>query len=179
MTKMEATPIPGNDSKEAKRFQSGTGNQTTDKTMIQTYQILPVAAIVCSVSAFAQTATDPVQLVQQNIDLVASANKILDDVKDAAAAPKAVQQINALTTQAKALDKALDKIKLTSDQAIKIAKLNGDSQDVIVKLLENCARLQQANLLGPELTKALNKFADAANIEVVESFTTFEEIEED
>ena len=48
--------------------------------MIQTYQVLPVVAIVCSASAFAQNAADPVQMVKQNIDLISSANKVLDDV---------------------------------------------------------------------------------------------------
>lgn len=147
--------------------------------MIQTYQILPVVAIVCSASAIAQNAADPVQMAQQNIALISSATKILDDVKDASAAANAITQINSLTDQAKALDKAMDKVKLNSDQAIKIAKLNGDSQDVIVKLLENCARLQKDKIMTPALTKAINDFADAANIEVVETFTSFEEIEED
>lgn len=146
---------------------------------MQAYQLFPVAAIVCSAAALGQNATDPVQLVQQNIALISSANKLLDDVKDAASAANAIPQLQALSKQAKHLDKALDKVTLNADQAIKIAKLNGESQDVIVKLLENCDRLQKANLMSLALTKAVNKFADAANIEVVETFTSVEEIEED
>ena len=80
-------------------------NPNTDKTMIQTYQVLPVVAIVCSASAFAQNAADPVQMVKQNIDLISSANKVLDDVKDNAAVEIAIKQLNALTQQAKQLDK--------------------------------------------------------------------------
>ena len=108
--------------------------------MIQTYQVLPVVAIVCSASAFAQNASDPVQMVKQNIDLISSANKVLDDVKDNAAVEIAIKQLNALTQQAKQLDKSMEKMKLTSEQAIRITKLNGDAQDTIVDMLENCER---------------------------------------
>ena len=87
-------------------------NPNTDKTMIQTYQILPVVAIVCSASALAQNAADPVQMVKQNVDLISSANKVLDDVKDNAAVEIAIKQLNALTQQAKQLDKAMEKMKL-------------------------------------------------------------------
>ena len=143
--------------------------------MIQTYQVLPVVAIVCSASAFAQNAADPVQMVKQNIDLISSANKVLDDVKDNAAVEIAIKQLNALTQQAK----QLDKMKLTSEQAIRITKLNGDAQDTIVDMLENCERIQKDKLMTPALLKAVNDFADAANIDVVETITTVEQIVED
>lgn len=133
--------------------------------MIQTYQVLPVVAIVCSASAFAQNAADPVQMVKQNIDLISSANKVLDDVKDNAAVEIAIKQLNALTQQAKQLDKSMEKMKLTSEQAIRITKLNGDAQDTIVDMLENCERIQKDKLMTPALLKAVNDFADAANIE--------------
>lgn len=120
-------------------------NPNTDKTMIQTYQVLPVVAIVCSASAFAQNAADPVQMVKQNIDLISSANKVLDDVKDNAAVEIAIKQLNALTQQAKQLDKSMEKMKLTSEQAIRITKLNGDAQDTIVDMLENCERIQRTS----------------------------------
>lgn len=113
--------------------------------MIQTYQVLPVVAIVCSASAFAQNAADPVQMVKQNIDLISSANKVLDDVKDNAAVEIAIKQLNALTQQAKQLDKSMEKIKLTSEQAIRITKLNGDAQDTIVDMLENCERFKRTS----------------------------------
>ena len=119
--------------------------------MIQTYQVLPVVAIVCSASAFAQNAADPVQMVKQNIDLISSANKVLDDVKDNAAVEIAIKQLNALTQQAKQLDKSMEKIKLTSEQAIRITKLNGDAQDTIVDMLENCERIQKDKLMTPAL----------------------------
>ena len=154
-------------------------NPNTDKTMIQTYQILPVVAIVCSASALAQNAADPVQMVKQNVDLISSANKVLDDVKDNAAVEIAIKQLNALTQQAKQLDKAMEKMKLTSEQAIRITKLNGDAQDTIVDMLENCGRIQKDKLMTPALLKAVNNFADAANIEVVETITTVEQIVED
>lgn len=147
--------------------------------MIQTYQILPVVAIVCAGSALAQNATDPVQLVKQNIDLISSANKVLDNVKDQSAVDNAIKQIDALTQKAEQLDKAMEKIKLTSEQAIRISKMNGEAQDIIVNMLENCERIQNANLMTPALLKAVNRFADAANIEVVETITTVEEIIED
>ena len=137
-------------------------NPNTDKTMIQTYQILPVVAIVCSASALAQNAADPVQMVKQNVDLISSANKVLDDVKDNAAVEIAIKQLNALT-----------------QQAIRITKLNGDAQDTIVDMLENCERIQKDKLMTPALLKAVNNFADAANIEVVETITTVEQIVED
>ena len=130
--------------------------------MIQTYQVLPVVAIVCSASAFAQNAADPVQMVKQNIDLISSANKVLDDVKDNAA-----------------VEIAMEKMKLTSEQAIRITKLNGDAQDTIVDMLENCERIQKDKLMTPALLKAVNDFADAANIDVVETITTVEQIVED
>ena len=136
--------------------------------MIQTYQVLPVVAIVCSASAFAQNAADPVQMVKQNIDLISSANKVLDDVKDNAAVEIAIKQLNALTQQAKQLDKSMEKMKLTSEQAIRITKLNGDAQDTIVDMLENCERIQKDKLMTPALLKAVNDFADAANIDVVD-----------
>jgi len=123
--------------------------------MIQTYQVLPVVAIVCSASAFAQNAADPVQMVKQNIDLISSANKVLDDVK------------------------SMEKMRLTSEQAIRITKLNGDAQDTIVDMLENCERIQKDKLMTPALLKAVNDFADAANIDVVETITTVEQIVED
>ena len=144
--------------------------------MIQTYQVLPVVAIVCSASAFAQNAADPVQMVKQNIDLISSANKVLDDVKDNAAVEIAIKQLNALTQQAKQLDKSMEKMKLTSEQAIRITKLN---QDTIVDMLENCERIQKDKLMTPALLKAVNDFADAANIDVVETITTVEQIVED
>lgn len=147
--------------------------------MIQTYQILPVVAIVCASSALAQNATDPVQLVKQNIDLISSANKVLDNVKDQSAVDNAIKQIDALSQKAEQLDKAMEKIKLTSEQAIRISKMNGEAQDIIVNMLENCERIQNANLMTPALLKAVNRFADAANIEVVETVTTVEEIIED
>ena len=140
--------------------------------MIQTYQVLPVVAIVCSASAFAQNASDPVQMVKQNIDLISSANKVLDDVKDNAAVEIAIKQ-------AKQLDKSMEKMKLTSEQAIRITKLNGDAQDTIVDMLENCERIQKDKLMTPALLKAVNDFADAANIDVVETITTVEQIVED
>ena len=136
--------------------------------MIQTYQVLPVVAIVCSASAFAQNAADPVQMVKQNIDLISSANKVLDDVKDNAAVEIAIKQLNALTQQAKQLDKSMEKMRLTSEQAIRITKLNGDAQDTIVDMLENCERIQKDKLMTPALLKAVNDFADAANIDVVD-----------
>ena len=139
--------------------------------MIQTYQVLPVVAIVCSASAFAQNAADPV--------LISSANKVLDDVKDNAAVEIAIKQLNALTQQAKQLDKSMEKMKLTSEQAIRITKLNGDAQDTIVDMLENCERIQKDKLMTPALLKAVNDFADAANIDVVETITTVEQIVED
>ena len=77
--------------------------------MIQTYQILPVVAIVCSASAIAQNAADPVQLAKQNVDLISSANKVLDDVKDNKAVDIAIKQLDALTQQAKQLDKSWKK----------------------------------------------------------------------
>lgn len=154
-------------------------NLNTDKTMIQTYQILPVVAIVCSASAIAQNAADPVQMVKQNIDLISSANKVLDDVKDNTAVEIAIKQLNALTRQAEQLDKAMEKMKPTSEQAIRITKLNGDAQDIIVDMLENCQRIQEKKLMSPALLKAVNDFADAANIEVVETITTVEQIVED
>lgn len=167
-----------NESKDAKRHTSSF-NLNTDKTMIQTYQVLPVVAIVCSAAAMAQNTADPVQLVQQNIALISSANKVLDDVKDNAAVDIAIKQLNALTQQAKTLDKGMEKMKLNSDQAIKIAKMNGDAQDTIVDMLENCARIQKDKLMTPALMKAVNNFADAANIQVVETVTSVEEIVED
>ena len=147
--------------------------------MIQTYQVLPVVAIVCSASAFAQNAADPVQMVKQNIDLISSANKVLDDVKDNAAVEIAIKQLNALTQQAKQLDKSMEKMRLTSEQAIRITKLNGDAQDTIVDMLENCERIQKDKLMTPALLKAVNDLADAANIDVVETITTVEQIVED
>lgn len=132
--------------------------------MIQTYQVLPVVAIVCSASAFAQNAADPVQMVKQNIDLISSANKVLDDVKDNAAVEIAIKQLNALTQQAKQLDKSMEKMKLTSE---------------LVDMLENCERIQKDKLMTPALLKAVNDFADAANIDVVETITTVEQIVED
>ena len=95
--------------------------------MIQTYQVLPVVAIVCSASAFAQNAADPVQMVKQNIDLISSANKVLDDVKDNAAVEIAIKQLNALTQQAKQLDKSMEKMKLTSEQAIRIDQIERET----------------------------------------------------
>lgn len=154
-------------------------NPNTDKTMIQTYQILPVVAIVCSASAMAQNAVDPVALVKQNVDLISSANKILDDVKDNTAVGIAIKQLDALTQKAKQLDKSMEKMKLTSEQAIRITKLNGDAQDTIVNMLENCERIQKDKLMTPALLKAVNNFADAANIEVVETITSVEQIVED
>ena len=126
-------------------------NPNTDKTMIQTYQILPVVAIVCSASAMAQNAVDPVALVKQNVDLISSANKILDDVKDNTAVGIAIKQLDALTQKAKQLDKSMENMKLTSEQAIRITKLNGDAQDTIVNLLENCERIQKDKLMTPAL----------------------------
>ena len=152
---------------------------TTDKTMIQTYQILPVVAIVCSASAMAQNAVDPVELAKQNVDLISSANKVLDDVKDNTAVAIAIKQLDALTQKAKQLDKSMENVKLTSQQAIRITKLNGDVQDTIVDLLENCQRIQKDKLMTPALLKAVNNFAAAANIEVVETITTVEQIVED
>ena len=73
-------------------------------------------------------------MVKQNIDLISSANKVLDDVKDNAAVEIAIKQLNALTQQAKQLDKSMEKMKLTSEQAIRITKLNGDAQDTIVDI---------------------------------------------
>ena len=147
--------------------------------MIQTYQILPVVAIVCSASAMAQNADDPVELAKQNVDLISSANKVLDDVKDNTAVAIAIKQLDALTQKAKQLDKSMENVKLTSQQAIRITKLNGDVQDTIVDLLENCQRIQKDKLMTPALLKAVNNFAAAANIEVVETITTVEQIVED
>ena len=39
-------------------------------------------------------------MVKQNVDLISSANKVLDDVKDNAAVEIAIKQLNALTQQA-------------------------------------------------------------------------------
>ena len=147
--------------------------------MIQTYQILPVVAIVCSASAMALNAVDPVELAKQNVDLISSANKVLDDVKDNTAVAIAIKQLDALTQKAKQLDKSMENVKLTSQQAIRITKLNGDVQDTIVDLLENCQRIQKDKLMTPALLKAVNNFAAAANIEVVETITTVEQIVED
>ena len=164
------------------KMQRGTPlllTRTTDKTMIQTYQIVPVVAIVCSASAMAQNAGDPVELAKQNVDLISSANKVLDDVKDNTAVAIAIKQLDALTQKAKQLDKSMENVKLTSQQAIRITKLNGDVQDTIVDLLENCQRIQKDKLMTPALLKAVNNFAAAANIEVVETITTVEQIVED
>ena len=147
--------------------------------MIQTYQVLPVVAIVCSASAFAQNAADPVQMVKQNIDLISSANKVLDDVKDNAAVEIAIKQLNALTQQAKQLDKSMEKMKLTYEKAIRFSKMNGDAQDFFVDMLVNCECIQKDKLMTPALLKAVNDFADAANIDVVETITTVEQIVED
>lgn len=57
-------------------------------------------------------------------------------MKDNAAVEIAIKQLNALTQQAKQLDKSMEKMKLTSEQAIRITKLNGDAQDTIVDMLE-------------------------------------------
>lgn len=46
-------------------------------------------------------------------------------------------------------------------------------------LLENCQRIQKDKLMTPALLKAVNNFAAAANIEVVETITTVEQIVED
>ena len=73
----------------------------------------------------------------------------------------------------------MENVKLTSQQAIRITKLNGDVQDTIVDLLENCQRIQKDKLMTPALLKAVNNFAAAANIEVVETITTVEQIVED
>ena len=48
----------------------------------------------------------------------------------------------------------MEKMKLTSEQAIRITKLNGDAQDTIVDLLENCERIQKDKLMTPALLKA-------------------------
>lgn len=88
------------------KMQRGTPlllTRTTDKTMIQTYQILPVVAIVCSASAMAQNAVDPVELAKQNVDLISSANKVLDDVKDNTAVAIAIKQLDALTQEGQAI----------------------------------------------------------------------------
>ena len=127
----------------------------------------------------AQNAVDPVELAKQNVDLISSANKVLDDVKDNTAVAIAIKQLDALTQKAKQLDKSMENVKLTSQQAIRITKLNGDVQDTIVDLLENCQRIQKDKLMTPALLKAVNNFAAAANIEVVETITTVEQIVED
>lgn len=36
-------------------------------------------------------------------------------------------------------------MKLTSEQAIRITKLNGDAQDTIVDMLENCERFKRTS----------------------------------
>ena len=146
--------------------------------MIQTYQVLPVVAIVCSASAFAQNAADPVQMVKQNIDLISSANKVLDDVKDNAAVEIAIKQLNALTQQAKQLDKSMEKMSLLPS-SYPHHQIERDAQDTIVDMLENCERIQKDKLMTPALLKAVNDFADAANIDVVETITTVEQIVED
>lgn len=46
-------------------------------------------------------------------------------------------------------------------------------------MLENCERIQKDKLMTPALLKAVNDFADAANIDVVETITTVEQIVED
>ena len=164
------------------KMQRGTPlllTRTTDKTMIQTYKILPVVAIVCYASDMEQNAVDDVELAKQNVDLISSANKVLDDVKDNTAVAIAIKQLDALTQKAKQLDKSMENVKLTSQQAIRITKLNGDVQDTIVDLLENCQRIQKDKLMTPALLKAVNNFAAAANIEVVETITTVEQIVED
>ena len=107
-----------------------------------------------------------------------SAHHILQDIAKLAK-PLSIKQLNALTQQAKQLDKSMEKMKLTSEQAIRITKLNGDAQDTIVDMLENCERIQKDKLMTPALLKAVNDFADAANIDVVETITTVEQIVED
>lgn len=100
-------------------------------------------------------------------------------MKDNTAVAIAIKQLDALTQKAKQLDKSMENVKLTSQQAIRITKLNGDVQDTIVDLLENCQRIQKDKLMTPALLKAVNNFAAAANIEVVETITTVEQIVED
>ena len=102
----------------------------------------------------------------------------LDAEDQEAVRQHAIAALN-LTQQAKQLDKSMEKMKLTSEQAIRITKLNGDAQDTIVDMLENCERIQKDKLMTPALLKAVNDFADAANIDVVETITTVEQIVED
>ena len=117
--------------------------------------------------------------MKQNIAGISSENKVVDQVKDNAAVEIASHLLNALTQQAKQQNKSMEKMKLTSEQAIRITKLNGDAQDTIVDMLENCERIQKDKLMTPALLKAVNDFADAANIDVVETITTVEQIVED
>ncbi len=154
--------------------------------MIQTYQVFPLAAIACAVSlpamgAPAAATADPVDMVKQNIALINSAEEALDDVDEAEDVPAAITKLQALTTKAAELDKALSQVKPTEDQVASIVALNGDAHEAISDMIENCQRIMKDNLMSPQLRKAINDFAAAANIKAVESITTVTEevIEED
>ncbi len=153
-------------------------NLTPIKNMIQTYQVFPLVAVVCAASALADcptTTMDPVDMVKQNISLICSAEEALDDVDDAEDVPAAITKLQALTTKASALDKALSQVKPTEDQTARIASLNGDANEAISDMIENCQRIMKDNLMSPELRKAINSFAAAANIKAVETITTVTE----
>lgn len=168
--------------KGVKGFSSPLKKTTPYINMINSFAYIPAVTVLCVAPAIAndcETCKDPVQFVQKNIDLINDANKVLDEVKDAAAIDPAIRKLDALTGKATMLDKCMAKVKLDSDQAIKITKMNAEAQSSIVALLENCSRLQKAKLMPDNLTKAINQFAAAANIQIVETITTVEEIIED
>ncbi len=168
--------------------------------MIRIYQMLPVVAALgvgagfaapqfadnqsgcdknCCSKACCDKATDAVSLVKLNIAMIGAGAQLLSEVKEAKDVAPAVTKLQAMTVKAKKLDECLAKMKPNDEQATAIAAMKGKSDEAIKKMVDQCRRLRIDNLMSPELRKAINDFAAAANIEEVVSVTTVEVIEED
>lgn len=126
--------------------------------------IAPAAALVCALSAPLHAADDAISLIKETVTCMEEMNAKLDTVKDEASANAAAADIEKIVAKATDIQSRIMKATPpTSPEAAQEAMaLQTKIQDVAVKCQTNLQRIAQANLMTPELTKALTPKAQPA-----------------
>lgn len=134
--------------------------------MYSNHYILPVAAaIVCCVSATPSHAEDIKTCVSPTmLGAVEKLNKALDKITDKASLDKALPEVEqAAKTYAEVTKKMMTATPPASpEEAQEVASMQQKSQEIMGKFQANMMRLQQAQLMTPELAAAFAKMAPQA-----------------